>query len=63
MYRVIPHSTEVTSFILLFSEENSAISLERRNLGKKLVDARNNLINMHLIQSLKNEFCFDLPLF
>ena len=44
-------------------EVTSAITFESRNLGKKLVDARNNLIDMHLIQSLKNEFCFDLPLF
>ena len=29
---------------------------------KKLVDARDNLIDMHFIQYLKNEFCFDLPL-
>ena len=28
-----------------------------------LVDGRSNLIDIHLIQSLKNEFCFDLPLF
>ena len=45
------HSTEVTSFILLFSEVTSAISFERRNLGKKLEDGGNNLIDMHLIQS------------
>ena len=57
------HSTEVTSFILLFSEVTRAIRFERRNLGKKFVDARKNLIVMHLIQSLKNEFRFDLPLF
>ena len=48
---------------MLFSEVTSAISFETSNLGIKLVDARNNLIDMHLIQSLKNEFCFDLPLF
>ena len=48
---------------MLFSEVTSAISFERRNLGKELVDARNNLIDMHLLQSLKNEYCFDLPLF
>ena len=47
---------------MLFSEVTIAISLERRNLGE-LVDGRNNLIDMHLIQSLENEFCFDLPLF
>ena len=29
------HSTEVTGFILLFSEVTNAISFERRNLGKK----------------------------
>ena len=56
-------STEVTSFNLLFFEVTIAISFKRRNLGKKLVDARINLIDMHLIQSLKNEFCFDLPSF
>ena len=33
------------------------------NLGKNLVDARSNLIDMHLIQSLKNEFSFDFPIF
>ena len=52
-----------TSFILLFSEVTSAISFKRSNLGKKLIDVRNYLIDMYLIQSLKNEFCFDLPLF
>ena len=46
---------------MLFSEVTIAISLERRNLGE-LVDGRNNLIDMHLIQSLENDFCFDLPL-
>ena len=56
------HSTEVTSFILMFSEVTRAIRFERRNLGKKFVDARKNLIDMHLIQTLKNEFCFDLPM-
>ena len=56
-------STEVTSFILLFSEVTIAISFERRNLGNKLVDARNNLTDILLIQPLKNEFCFDLPMF
>jgi len=55
------HSTEVTSLILLFSEVASAIGFERRNLSKNLVEARDNLFEMHLIQSLKNEFC--LPLF
>ena len=44
-------------------EAHSALSFEKRNLGKKLVDARSNLIDMHLIQYLKNEFCFDLPMF
>ena len=48
---------------MLFSEVTIAISFERRNLGKKLEDARNNLTDMLLIQSLKNEFCLDLPLF
>ena len=48
---------------MLFSEVTSALSFERRNLGIKLEDARNNLIEMHLIQTLKNEFFFDLPLF
>ena len=52
------HSTEVTRSILLFSEVTSAISFEKRNLGNKLVDARKNLIDLHLIQFLKNEFCF-----
>ena len=42
---------------------NHCYKFKRRNLGKKLVDARINLIDMHLIQSLKNEFCFDLPMF
>ena len=37
--------------------------MKKEILEKKLVDPRNNLIDMHLIQSLKNEFCFDLPLF
>jgi len=46
---------------LLFSEVTSALSFEK--LGNELVDARNILIDMHLIQSLKNEFCFDLPWF
>ena len=41
----------------------SAISFERRNIGKKLVDTRINLIDMRLIQSLKNDFSFHLPLF
>ena len=36
---------------------------ESWKLENKLVGARNNLIDMHLIQSLKNEFCIDLPLF
>ena len=40
-----------------------AISFKRRNSGKKLVYARINLIDMHFIQSLINEFCLDLPLF
>ena len=53
----------MTSFILLFSEVSGAISFERRNLGEKIDDARNNLIDMHLIQSLKNEFSFDLPFY
>ena len=57
------HSTEITTFILLFSEVTSAIIFEKRNFGKKHEAARNNLIDMHLILSLKNEFCFDLPLF
>ena len=48
---------------MLFTEVTIAISYERRDLGKKLLDARTNLIDMHLIQSLKNEICFDLPLF
>ena len=52
------HSTEVTSFILLFSEVTSAISFEKRNFRNKLVDARNNLIDIHLIQFWKKEFCF-----
>ena len=30
---------------------------------KKLIDARNNLTEMYLIQSLDNEFSFELPLF
>ena len=30
---------------------------------KNFKDAGNKLIDMHLIQSLKSEFCFDLPLF
>ena len=47
------NSTVVTSFILLFSEVTIAISFERRNLGNKLVDARNTLIDMHFIHSLK----------
>ena len=39
--------------------------LGKGRLQKKsdFVDTRRNLIDMHLIQSLKNEFCFDLPLF
>ena len=58
------HSTEVTSFILLFSEVTSqCYKFWKKKYMKKLVDARNNLINMHSIQSLINEFCFDLPLF
>ena len=32
----------------------------KKKFVKKLVDARNNLIDMHFIQSLKNKFCFDL---
>ena len=48
---------------MLFTEVTNAISFLRRNVGKKLLDARSNLIDMHLIQSLKNEFCFDLPMF
>ena len=48
---------------MLFTEVTIAISYERRDLGKKLLDARTNLIDMHLIQSLKNEICFELPLF
>ena len=54
------HSTEVTNLILLFTEVTSAISFYRSNLGKHLVDARSNLIDMHLIQSLKIEYCFDM---
>ena len=37
--------------------------LKKQRKGKNLVDARSNLIEMHLIQSLKNEFSFDLPMF
>ena len=47
----------------MFTEVTSAISFYRSNLGKNLLDARSNLIDMHFIQSLKNEFCFDLPMF
>ena len=35
----------------------------KKKFRKKLEDARNNLIDMHLIHTLKNEFCSDLPLF
>jgi len=50
---------------LLFSEVTSAsaISFEKRKLGNKIEDARNNLIDLQLIQFFKNEFCFALPLF
>ena len=48
---------------MLSSEVTSAISFERRNLGTKLEEPISNLINMHLIQSLKNKFCFDLAMF
>ena len=41
---------------MLFSEVSGAISFERRNLGEKIEEARNNLIEMHLIQSLKMNF-------
>jgi len=39
---------EVNSFILLFSEVNSALSFEKE-IKKKPLDARNYLINMCLI--------------
>ena len=48
---------------MLFSEVSGAKSFERRNLGKKPEDARNNFIDMHLIQFLEFEFGFDLHLF
>ena len=48
---------------MLFSEVTTDKRFEKRNLGNKLVDARNNLIDMHLMQFLKNEFCFALPMF
>ena len=47
---MLSHSTEETNFILLFSEVISVLSFEKRNFGNKLVDARSNLIDMHLIQ-------------
>ena len=46
------HFIGVTSFILMFSEVTSAIIFEKRNLGNKLGDARNNFTDMHLIQYL-----------
>ena len=42
----------------MFSEVTYAISSEKSNLGSKLVDARNNLLDIHLIKFLRNEFCF-----
>ena len=46
------HFVGVISFILMFSEVTSAIIFEKRNLGNKLRDARNNFTDMHLIQFL-----------
>ena len=40
------YSTEVTSFILLFSEVTSVIRFERRNLGKKLEDANRHAFDL-----------------
>ena len=37
--------------------------LKLKKCRKKIEDARNNLIDMHVIQSLNNKFWFDLPLF
>ena len=42
---------------------NQCYKLSKKQFRKKLVDARNDFIDMHLIQSLKNKFWFDLPLF
>ena len=42
---------------------NQCYKFWKKKFRKKLVDARNDFIDMHLIQSLKNEFWFDLPLF
>ena len=54
---MLSHSTEVTSFILLFSEATSAISFDKRNLGNKLVDARNNLIHGAVLRLTGFEKC------
>ena len=37
--------------------------MQYRNLGIKLVDDRNNLIDVHLIQFLKDGFYYALPMF
>ena len=39
------------------------IIVDEGHIRAHFADARNNLIDKNLIQFLKNEFCFDLPLF
>ena len=55
------HRSNQFHFAVFWS--NQCYKFWKKKFRKKLVDARNNLIDMHLIQSLKNKFSIDLPLF
>ena len=62
-WSTIRNANLCNQFHFAVSWSNHCYNFWKKKFRKKLVDARNNLTDMHLFQSLKNEFCFDLPLF
>ena len=51
------HRRKQFHFAVFWSNHCQCLSLEKETWNK-LVEAKNNLLDMHLIQFLKNEFCF-----